>query len=181
MNVLILVGSTRPNSYNTLLADVAAAHLPEGCHVERFTRLAELPFYSEELDADPPAAVLALRDAIARADALVVVTPEYNSSIPALLKNAIDWASRPRGSACLAGKPVAVLGASPSPGATASAREHAIAILARAGAQPLPDSVGIGFAPTKLVDGELVDPESVAAVDALMRTVVGDRVPMLSR
>ena len=73
--------------------------------------LGDVPFYNEDIDtADAPAAVVALRDAAAEADAVLVVTPEYNGSIPAVLKNAIDWLSRPFGAGALKGKPMAVIG-----------------------------------------------------------------------
>lgn len=172
MNVLVLVGSTRPESYNALLAEIATAALGEGAAVERFDRLAELPFYGEHHEADPPAAVTELREAIARADALVVVTPEYNASIPAVLKNAIDWASRPRGEASIAGKPTAILAATTSPGGAASARQHLHDILTRAHAAPLETTVGIAKANEALVGGEIVDPEVRAAVDGLIAELV---------
>lgn len=168
MNVLVLVGSARPDSLNALLADHATRVLPAGTAVERFDRLYELPFYTETADVDPPAAVVDLREAVARADALIVTTPEFNASVPAALKNAIDWASRPRGAASIAGKPVAVLGATPSPGGTSSAREHLVAILTRAGARPLPATVGIPTAHEAFAGGAL-HPDHVPAVEGLVR------------
>lgn len=168
MNVLVLVGSARSESYNGRLADVAAATFGESVTVERFDRLAALPYYSAEADDDPTPAVIELRDAVGRADALVVVTPEYNASIPAVLKNAIDWASRPRGEASIAGKPVAILAATPSPGGATSARQHLQDILARAHAKPLEVTVGIADVTNVLIDGELVDPAVRAAVEGLL-------------
>jgi chromate reductase len=168
VNVLVLVGSARSESYNGCLAEVAVATLGASAVVERFDRLAELPYYSPEADDDPVTAVIALRDAVDRADALVVVTPEYNASIPAVLKNAIDWASRPRGEASIAGKPVAILAATTSLGGAASARQHLHDILTRAHAEPLAATVGIADATNALVGGELVDPEVRAAVESLL-------------
>jgi NAD(P)H-dependent FMN reductase len=110
--VMILVGSLRAASINRQLAETAVELAPDGVSVVIYEGLADLPFYSEDLDtADPPATVAALRAAAADADAALVVTPEYNGSIPGVLKNAIDWLSRPYGSSALQGKPLAVIGA----------------------------------------------------------------------
>jgi NAD(P)H-dependent FMN reductase len=85
---------------------------PDGVAVTIFEGLGDLPFYNEDIDndADVPAAVTALRAVAAEADATLVVTPEYNGSIPAVIKNAIDWLSRPFGDSALKGKPLAVIG-----------------------------------------------------------------------
>ena len=97
IRILALVGSLRAGSYNRQLAEAAVKHAPEGTDVEIFEGLAEVPFYNEDLDRPGalPGPVQALRDAVGRADALLLVTPEYNGSLTAVLKNAIDWASRP--------------------------------------------------------------------------------------
>ncbi|PRC47530.1 FMN reductase, partial [Mycobacterium sp. ITM-2017-0098] len=110
--VLVLVGSLRAASVNRQLAELAIETAPAGVTLEWFDRLGELPFYNEDIDTDDVAEpVAALREAAARADAALVVTPEYNGSIPAVLKNAIDWLSRPYGNGALKGKPFAVVGA----------------------------------------------------------------------
>ncbi|MGV0870648.1 NAD(P)H-dependent oxidoreductase [Mycolicibacterium sp. XJ879] len=119
INVLVLVGSLRAGSINRHLAELAAETAPAGVTLRLFDRLGELPFYNEDLDnedldndargvAEP---VAALRQAAAEADAALVVTPEYNGSIPGVLKNAIDWLSRPFGAGALQDKPLAVIGA----------------------------------------------------------------------
>jgi NAD(P)H-dependent FMN reductase len=116
IKVLALVGSLRAASINRRIAELAAEVAPEGVTVTVFEGLGELPFYNEEIDpavgaqGDEPAAVAALRAAAAEADAALVVTPEYNGSIPAVVKNAIDWLSRPFGNGALKGKPLAVVG-----------------------------------------------------------------------
>jgi NAD(P)H-dependent FMN reductase len=113
--VLVLVGSLRAASLNRRLAEVAVENAPEGARVRIHDGLGEVPFYNEDLDtADAPAAVAALREATSAADAVLIVTPEYNGTIPAVLKNAIDWVSRPYGAGAITGKPVAVIGATPS-------------------------------------------------------------------
>lgn len=118
INILALVGSLRAASINRQVAELAAAVAPADVTVTLFEGLGELPFYNEELDdAVSPgvpalAPVVALRAAAADADAALVVTPEYNGSIPAVVKNAIDWLSRPFGDSALKGKPLAVIGGS---------------------------------------------------------------------
>ncbi|MGD1254329.1 NAD(P)H-dependent oxidoreductase [Mycobacterium seoulense] len=116
IKILALVGSLRTASINRQIAELAAAVAPEGVSVTIFEGLNDVPFYNEEIDeamnGDAPrlAPVAALRAAAADADAALVVTPEYNGSIPAVIKNAIDWLSRPFGDGALKGKPLAVIG-----------------------------------------------------------------------
>jgi NAD(P)H-dependent FMN reductase len=117
INVLTLVGSLRAASVNRQLAELAADNAPDGVTLNIYDGLGDLPFYNEDLDLAPesggaPASVVAARAAAADADAVLVVTPEYNASIPGVLKNAIDWLSRPYGQGALQGKPLAVVGSS---------------------------------------------------------------------
>jgi NAD(P)H-dependent FMN reductase len=118
IKVLALVGSLRAASINRKIAELAAAVAPDGVIVTVFEGLGELPFYNEEIDdamnTDAPALapVAALRAAAADADAALVVTPEYNGSYPAVIKNAVDWLSRPFGNGALKDKPLAVIGGS---------------------------------------------------------------------
>jgi len=113
VKVLVLVGSLRAQSVNRQLAELAADVAPEGVALVPFDRLGELPFYNEDIDNDDVAEpVKALRQVAADVDAALVVTPEYNGSIPGVLKNAIDWLSRPFGNSALKGKPAAVIGGS---------------------------------------------------------------------
>jgi NAD(P)H-dependent FMN reductase len=110
--ILALVGSLRAGSYNRRLAEAAMKYAPEGIDVEIFEGLGEVPFYNEDLDrpGDVPGPARALRDGMQRADALLLVTPEYNGTLPSALKNAIDWTSRPFQGGAITGKPVAVVG-----------------------------------------------------------------------
>jgi len=111
VKVLALLGSLRAASVNRQIAELAAANAPDGVSVTLYDGLGDIPFYNEELDgADAPAAAVKLRAAIAEADAILVVTPEYNGGIPTVVKNAIDWLSRPYGKSAVAGKPLAVIG-----------------------------------------------------------------------
>ena len=111
IRILALVGSLRAGSHNRQLAEAAAHHTPEGVEITIFEGLAELPYYNEDIDTGTDHTVEALRAAVHHADALILFSPEYNGTMPALLKNAIDWLSRPFGSGALAGKPLAVVGA----------------------------------------------------------------------
>ncbi len=110
-NILTLVGSLRAASVNRQLAELATESAPDDVTLTIYEGLDQLPFYNEDLDTQtPPAAVVALRTAAAQADAALIVTPEYNGTIPAVIKNAIDWLSRPWGASDLKDKPVAVIG-----------------------------------------------------------------------
>src|SRR5271154_1927246 len=124
--ILALVGSLRAGSYNKQLAEAAVKHAPDGVAVDIFDNLADVAFYNEDLDR--PGAVAAadwLRVDVQSADALLLVTPEYNGSIPASLKNAIDWISRPYGAGTISGKPLAVIGVSNGRYGGVGAREYA--------------------------------------------------------
>jgi chromate reductase len=113
MKILGLSGSLRRDSHNTNLLRAAARALPAGVDLEIYDGLRGLPLYDPDRDVHPiPAAAARLRGALAEADGVLIATPEYNGSIPAPLKNALDWASRPFPDNALRGKPVAVVGAS---------------------------------------------------------------------
>jgi chromate reductase len=120
IRVLGFAGSLRRASFNRALLRAAKAQAPEGMTIETFDLIA-VPLYNGDVEAegDPPG-VEAFKLAIREADAVLMVTPEYNHGVTGVMKNAIDWASRPPQSAALAGKPVGIIGA--SPGMTGSAR-----------------------------------------------------------
>jgi chromate reductase, NAD(P)H dehydrogenase (quinone) len=112
MKVLGISGSLRRDSHNRRLLLEAAQAFPAGVELELYDGLKNLPHYDQDDDVEPAhPAVQELREAIAGADAILIATPEYNSSVPGALKNAVDWASRPRGNAVLDNKRVAVIGA----------------------------------------------------------------------
>ena len=113
--ILAMVGSLRAGSYNRQLAEAAVKLAPEGIEIEIYEGLADVPFYNEDLDQPGavPASADALRAAVRAADALLLVTPEYNGTVPPALKNAVDWTSRPyRSAAVIFEKPVVVIGTS---------------------------------------------------------------------
>jgi chromate reductase len=121
IRVLGIAGSLRSRSHNRGLLLAAGELAPPGMVVRLFERVGEIPHYNSELDVpeSEPEAAAALRGAIRDADALLIASPEYNYGIPGLLKNAIDWMSRPPATSVLRGKPAAILGASPGQFGTA--------------------------------------------------------------
>lgn len=124
--VAVLVGSLRADSLNQRIAQRLADEAPEGVVVDIIEGLGEVPFYNEELDGESaPASAVALRESVAAADRVLVVTPEYNGTMPAVLNNAIDWLSRPYGAGAIVGKPFAAVGATPTPYGGKWSHEHA--------------------------------------------------------
>ena len=119
IKVLGIAGSLREGSYNRAALRAAKELAPEGMEIEIFD-IAGLPGFNQDQEADPPEQVADLKRRVREADAVVLVTPEYNYSISGVLKNAIDWASRPYGDSAWEGKPAAIMGA--SGGAIATAR-----------------------------------------------------------
>jgi chromate reductase len=143
MRLLAISGSLRRGSYNSALLDAAAAECPSHVEFVVWRGLADIPAFNEDLDMVPPA-VAALRREIARSDAVLFATPEYNASVPGALKNALDWVSRPFATNVLRNKPVAVVGASEglfgAVWAQAELRKVLAVIGARVGDRELPVS-----------------------------------------
>lgn len=160
IRVLGIAGSLRERSLNRSLLAAARELAPEGMSIDIFD-LKDIPLYNQDLDVDGlrPAAVEGLRKAIQEADALLIATPEYNHSVPGVLQNAIDWASRPPRRSSLVGKPVAVMGASPGSIGAARAQEHLRLVLHATLALVMPHpGVAVGNAREKFdEDGNLVD------------------------
>jgi chromate reductase, NAD(P)H dehydrogenase (quinone) len=125
VRVLGIAGSLRRGAYNRYLLDAAREVAPEWMAIEIFD-LHDIPLYNADLDDDQdrPAAVARFKQRIAVADALLFATPEFNHSIPGVLQNAIDWASRPGGKSPMVGKPAAIMGASPGAIGTARAQQQ---------------------------------------------------------
>ncbi len=136
MHIIGLPGSLREGSFNTRLLHAAAHVLPEGASYQVFDGIGRLPLFNEDLEGDHlHPAVAEFNAAITDADAVLIATPEYNGSMPGALKNALDWASRPHGAAPLEGKPVAVVGASPSRYGAVRAQADVRKVAASIGAQ----------------------------------------------
>jgi NAD(P)H-dependent FMN reductase len=114
--VTVLVGSLRADSANRKLAETLRDLAPDGVELRIAENLDQIPFYNEDLDgADAPAAAVALRQQVADSDRVLIVTPEYNATIPAVINNAIDWLSRPYGTGAIVGKPLGAIGVTPTP------------------------------------------------------------------
>jgi chromate reductase len=181
MRVLAISGSFRRDSHNTRLLRAAALALPPGVELELYDGLAALPPYCEDADVDPvPAAVEDLRSRIAAADAMLIATPEYNASIPGVLKNAVDWASRPFPDNALRGKPVAVIGASTGLFGAVWAQAELRKVLHHAGADALDVELPVGLADHAFTpDGELADPELQAGLEDLLEELAREvRTPL---
>jgi len=123
IRILGIAGSLRGESYNRAALRAATELVPEGATIEIF-ELDGIPGFNQDEEKNPPAKVTELKKRIREADAILIVTPEYNYSIPGVLKNAIDWASRPYGDSAWDGKPAAIMGASVGTIGTARAQYH---------------------------------------------------------
>jgi len=170
LRILGLSGSLRRGSHNTSLLRAAATLLPPGVELEVFEDLRELPPYDPDLDVEPAdLAVARLRQAIASADGILIATPEYNGSIPGVLKNAIDWASRPFPDNALRGKPVAVIGASTGLFGAVWAQADTRKVLGITGADVIDGELPVGQADTAFADdGQLIEPEQREALARLV-------------
>jgi chromate reductase len=181
MRILALSGSLREGSFNTRLAQAAAELAPPGVDVELFTGLGALPPYAPQSDDPAPPAVAALRTAIRDADALLVVTPEYNGSLPGLLKNAIDWASRPRDDAALDGVTAAVAGASPGQYGAIWAINDLRRVLGIAGARVIEGEVSVPRAHDVLGDnGRVGETPLGRQLAVLLERLVSEAAPVMA-
>jgi chromate reductase len=176
MNVLGISGSLRRDSYNTSLLGAAAGLLPDEVEFELWRGLKEVPPYDEDDDTEEaPAVVAALREAIAGADAVIFATPEYNSSVPGQLKNAIDWASRPLATNPLRNKPVAVVGASTGAFGAVWSQAELRKVLAATGARVVEGEVAVGHAPTRFDEnGRLVDENLLEQLEEVVAGLVSE-------
>jgi chromate reductase, NAD(P)H dehydrogenase (quinone) len=174
MRVLGISGSLRRDSYNSHLLRAAAPLLPPGVRFEVFDGLKAIPPYDGDDDVEPaPAPVCALRDAITGADAVLIATPEYNASIPGVLKNALDWASRPHATNVLRGKPAAVVGASTGMFGALWGQAETRKVLGSIGARVVDRELPVPEAPERFEpDGRLADPD----VEQQLGEIVGELV-----
>lgn len=176
MRVLGIAGSLRAGSFNRKVLLEAEELLPEGVELQLYEGLKAIPPFDEDDEEPVPEPVAKLREAIDAADAILISTPEYNASVPGQLKNAIDWASRPAGTAVLVGKPVAVVGASTGAFGAVWSQAELRKVLATAGARVVEGEVAIGHAHQRFDEsGRLVDEnlrEQLAeVVDALLAEI----------
>lgn len=179
--ILAISGSLRRDSHNTRLLRAAVELAPAGVDIELYPpeRLAAIPPYDWDVeDTGTPAAVIDLKRAIERADAVLVATPEYNSSVPGHLKNALDWVSRPIEESPLRGKPTMVLGASPSAYGAIWAQAELRKVLGILGGRIVDAEVAVVHAHERFDEsGRLVDDETR---DQLAQAV-GDLVDATAR
>lgn len=170
--ILTLVGSLRAESVNSKFAEVAAEAAPEGTAVTTFAGLDEIPFYNEDLDVEGkvPAKAAELRAAVAAADGLLLITPEYNGTTPAVLNNAIDWISRPYGASSATGTKAAVIGTSAGQFGGVWAHDDARKSLKVAGAEVLEDAkLAVGASYSRFAE---VDPKDDIEVVEGIKNVV---------
>lgn len=169
MRVLGISGSLRAGSYNSQLLRAAQQLLPDGAQLELYPGLRAIPPFDVDDEGAPDAAVVGLREAIAGADALLVATPEYNSSLPGQLKNALDWASRPVDTSVLRNLPTAVISASAGQFGAVWAQAEARKTLSASGARVLDSGVALGSAAQGFAgDGTLANPTLAADLRALL-------------
>ena len=169
MQVLGVAGSLRRDSHNRELLRAAAAQLPPGVQFTEYDRLKLIPPFDEDDESAPPRSVTHWREAVAEADAILFATPEYNSSVPGQLKNAIDWASRPRNDAVLRNKPVAVIGASKGSFGAVWAQAELRKTLGAAGARVTDRELPVAAAHEAFgYDGALQDHDLTLELDAIL-------------
>lgn len=176
MRILGVSGSLRAGSYNTSLLRAAAEVAPEGVSVELWEGIGELPLYDQDLeDGEVPASVRRLREDWAAADAILFATPEYNGSVPGVLKNAVDWASRPPHEAALTNKTVAVVGASTGRFGALWAQTDLKKILGVAGARVVGTEIPVARAQERFDrEGVLLDGEVRQQLRLHLRTLASE-------
>jgi chromate reductase, NAD(P)H dehydrogenase (quinone) len=170
MRILGISGSLRRDSYNTaLLRHAGGLFEAEGAQFEIYTGLRDVPPFDEDEEVNAPEAVVRLRAAIAGADGVFFVTPEYNSSVPGVLKNALDWVSRPIATNTIRNKPVAVIGASTGGFGAVWSQAELRKVLGAMGARVVDGEVAVGHAMNRFdSQGRLTDPN----LDEQVREVV---------
>jgi chromate reductase, NAD(P)H dehydrogenase (quinone) len=170
-----IAGSLRAASFARSVLRAASKQLPPNVELTIWVWLESVPPFSEDAESGPlPLAVADLRALIERSDALLIATPEYNTSMPGVLKNALDWASRPYGASALQDKPVAAIGTSPLPTGAATALSDLKRVLTATRADVIEADLAIGNVHTRVdAEGRISDPDLAARVDQLLAKVVG--------
>jgi chromate reductase, NAD(P)H dehydrogenase (quinone) len=183
MRVLGISGSLRRGSLNSALLRAAAERLPAGVELVAFERLREIPPYDADVEAagPTPSAVRELREAIRGADAVLVATPEYNSSIPGQLKNALDWVSRPAGQSALSGKPAAAIGASTGMFGAVWAQAETRKVLGAMGARVVEAELPVAHA-HNLLDGQQLklEPNQSEQLEEILSQLVASAEPAVA-
>lgn len=175
MRILGISGSLRRGSHNRRLLRAASALLPPGHDLVGWDGLRDLPAFDEDLEGSPPEPVRDFLSCVEAADALLIATPEYNSSLPGALKNAIDWASRPFGDNVLRHKPCAVIGASTGLFGAVWAQAEVRKTLAASGADVLDSELPVGMADAAFgEDDVLLDPALNERLGEMLEWLVHD-------
>ena len=182
MRILAVSGSLREGSFNTSLLRAAIEAAPDGVELELWDGIGELPFYDEDIEHAAPESVRRLREDWAAADAILFATPEFNGSVPGALKNAIDWASRPRLEAVLRNKPVAVVSASTGQFGGLWAQQDLKRILGIAGARVVGTEIPVGRAHERFdTEGRLLDGEVFEQLRLHLTTLASEAVVVPER
>ena len=169
LTILGIAGSLRKSSFNRAALRAAQQLVPDGVRLEIFD-LDGIPPFNQDEEAHPPERVVLLKQRIRAADAILILTPEYNYSIPGVLKNAIDWASRPYGDSAWEGKPVALMGASVGAQGTSRAQYHLRQVFVFLNMYPLnrPEVMITNAAQRFDEKGNLVDEDTKAHIQKLL-------------
>ena len=182
MKILAFSGSLRAESYNTALVRAARELAPAGVEIELYEGLARIPHYDQDLDRPgtaPPPAVASLRERIEDADALLFVTPEYNGSVPGVLKNAIDWASARHRGSVLANKTAAVAGVTTGQYGAIWAQQDLRKILGIAGSRIIPGELPVSRAEAVFdAGGRLVDELVAERLRRHLAALVAEAAPV---
>jgi chromate reductase len=173
MNIYAISGSLRKESFNTTLLRAVIARAPEGVSIE-LADISAVPLYNQDHEADYPAEVKAVKDKILAADGIIIATPEYGRSVPGVLKNLIDWTSRPSGISAWKGKPVYVMGATDGAIGTAVAQKEVRSDVSVSGAIVLgnPEFYLSRFKEKLDANGNLADEKTFEHIDKALAAFV---------
>jgi len=182
MRILAVSGSLRESSFNTSLLQAAVEAAPDAVDLELWEGLGDLPLYDEDIEHVVPESVRRLREDWAAADAILFSTPEYNGSVPGGLKNAIDWASRPKLEGVLRNKTVAVVGASTGQFGALWAQQDLKRILGIAGARVVGTEIPVARAHERFDnEGRLLDSEVFEQLRLHLTTLASEAVAVPER
>jgi chromate reductase len=174
VHILGIAGSLRQGSYNRAALRAAQLLTPPDARIDIFDALRDIPPFNEDEESHPPMPVLDLKARVRAADAILFATPEYNYSLPGVLKNAIDWGSRPYNDNAWGGKPAAILGASPSANGTARAQYHLRQVMVYLDMHPLnrPEVMIANAADRFDTQGRLTDEKAKELIRRLLQNLV---------
>lgn len=181
VKILGIVGSLRKHSYNHGLMRAAMEQVPSHCKLEEFD-IGEIPLYNQDDEANLPQSVAHLKAQVRAADAILIATPEYNYSMPGVLKNVLDWGSRPYGDNAWDNKPVAMMGASPAMQGTSRAQYHLRQVFVYLNMHPLNrPEIMVGSAQDKFdAQGRLTDPKTGQKVGELLMALIAHTLKLRS-